>query len=86
MIHCASCDTNFADGIQKRCSCGQIAQKARELNERKSVPKLTDKQIIDLAIQDGVYDCLNDPYFMEDGRYSFDIDLVRFARKLLAHV
>lgn len=49
-----------------------------------TLPALSDEQILALAIDGGIYDCLSDQYIMGDGRDSLEVDLVRFARKLLA--
>jgi hypothetical protein len=45
--------------------------------------QLSDEEIIDAFIKDGIYDCINDPYMQSDGKYSLDGDLIRFARAIL---
>jgi hypothetical protein len=45
--------------------------------------ELSDEEIIDAFIKDGIYDCINDPYMQSDGKYSLDGDLIRFARAIL---
>jgi hypothetical protein len=46
-------------------------------------PELTDEEIIEICIEGGMYDCINDPYFKPNGNYSLDLDLIRFARAIL---
>ena len=43
---------------------------------------LSGEEILDVCITGGIYDCINDPYIQKDGKYSLDIDLIKFAREI----
>ena len=49
----------------------------------KETANLTDEEIMDACITGGIYDCINDPYMQKDGKYSLDVDLIRFAKAIL---
>ena len=69
-----------------------VKQTYRELHEGFSTvieathpvkEQLTNREIMEICIGFGMYDCINDPYIKKDGTYSLDEDLIRFARAIL---
>ena len=44
---------------------------------------LSDEEILDACITDGIYDCINDPYYDRNtNTYTLDADLIKFARAI----